>query len=349
MTVQPAGRWRWVLCGVLVVIALAAASFSAVQARFSGSAGPAWRPEGLQGILVHSLAAGHRDGTLLFAGAHGGVYRRDGRGAWRRMLRSGDIWDIDLLADDSTVLAAANDGTIAVSRDGGAHWRRSLVSAAGAYAVTAVPGDSGVILAGAAGGLYRSVDGGRRWQRELATPGSAGDAFVWAPGSRRVVFAGVVAGSPGGSTSVFVSRDAGAHWTVYGHGLRSLSGVMAVAVTSRSSVLAGTMGNALWVTGADGQVWRKVTEVFPPTGDHVAALAADPGTISTIFAGTLGFGVFQSTDTGRHWRNITGDLPASHFATTVLGLVYVPWSHTLYAGTADGVYRLSVGQGRSGS
>jgi hypothetical protein len=73
----------------------------------------------------------------------------------------------------------------------------------------------------------------------------------------------------------------------------------------------------------------------------VATIVTIPGKHPTIFAGTLGFGVYRSTDGGQHWSALSDGLPASRNATIVLSLVYDHQTHTLYAGTSDGVYAMN--------
>jgi photosystem II stability/assembly factor-like uncharacterized protein len=217
-----------------------------------------------------------------------------------------------------------------------------MVAPGGAYALTVAPDNPGRILFGAAGGVYLSRDGGLHWQRRLALPNSAGAAFAWQPGSSRVVFAGAVAGAPRGSIDVFVSRDAGSTWHVFGHDLKSLSGIMSLHVTAGEDVYAGTMGNATWTASLTRGAWRKVAAGMPGSGDHVASIAGVPGHSRTLFVGTLGFGVFRTTDGGRHWVNLSRGLSKAHNAWIVLSVVYAPLQHALFAGTADGVYELKL-------
>ena len=289
---------------------------------------------------MHSLALGHRHPALAFAAAHGGVYRRDENGAWSHVLAQGEIWSVAVLPDDRSLIAGNNDGTVDLSVDAGRSWRHVQVSSGGVYAVSLTPGEPRRVLAGAVGGIFLSTDGGLRWQRRLALPNSAGAAFAWKPSSGRIVFAGAVAGQSGGSTDVFVSRDAGATWHVLGRHLNSTGGIMSLAVTPATEVFAGTMGNAVWkVVGGRG-TWRKSAEGMPPTNDHVAGIASVPGQPKTLFAATLGHGVFRSDDGGVHWTDISSGLSASRNANIVLSLVYSSSDRSLLAGTGDGVYRL---------
>lgn len=306
----------------------------------STNQGSGWRPAGLPGTLVHSIALGR--GNLAFAGVSGGIYRRGADGVWRRVLGSGEVWSVVLLADDRTVFVATGSGNVLVSRNGGVSWQAGpTLSPDGAYAVAPVPGRSNEILAGAGGGIYRSIDGGRSWTRRLRLPGSAATAFAWLGNSRSTVFAGAVAGSVNGSTQVYISRDAGNTWRVFGRGLQSTGGIMSLAVPAVGNVFTGTMGNAAWRAGVTAGAWKKVAGGMPPTNDHVAALLSPPGRPNLVFAGTLGHGVFRTTDGGSHWIDISSGLYSDEQATTVLSLAYDARAHQLLAGTAAGIYALA--------
>src|SRR5205823_4189173 len=99
-------------------------------------------------------------------------------------------------------------------------------------------------------GACRTRVRGDAWRRVQAGEGrlrlrnGAADAFAWGPGSKRVVYAGTVSGGRYGSTLVYVSRDAGLTWRVFGRKLRSTGGVMSLEAMLGGDLLAGTMGNA---------------------------------------------------------------------------------------------------------
>jgi hypothetical protein len=325
---------------VIVALGISTAYVWAV-ASHSTAAGAQWRQSSLRGVLVHSLALGHTHPSLAFAGTSKGVYRRERGQRWDLVFHSGDVWDVALLPDDRTVIVADNDGNVDLSRDAGNHWQRIPVASEGIFAVTAQPGDGGHMLAGGSGGVYRSTDGGLRWKRRLTLPGSAGAAFAWQPGSKSTIFAGAVAGQAGGSTEVYISRDAGQTWQVFGREVQGGGGIMSLALASNHRLLAGTMGHATWSVVGSGGIWQRTAAGMPDGEVHVAAIVTVPGKQPAIFAGTLGFGVYRSVDGGRHWSALSNGLPASRNATIVLSLVYDHRTRTLYAGTGDGIYSLT--------
>jgi len=300
---------------------------------------PAWRQDGLPDATVHSLSIDPRRSGIVFAAAETGVYRRDPRGAWQRVLRANIVWSVQALPDGRTVIAGDQAGTVYISRDLGRHWTGSLVTPMGVYAVSTQPGHPQRLLAGAGGGIYLSVDGGAHWQRRLALPNAAGAAFAWRPGAASTVFAGSVAGAVGGSTRVFVSRDSGLHWRVFGRALGSRGGIMSLAVPT-AHLDAGTMGNRLWTIPLTGGRWQQHAAGVPPN-QHVSGIATVPGPPETFIA-TLGDGVFRSNDGGRRWATASDGRPSVDQSQIVLSLAYAPGEHALYAGTTGGVFRMHI-------
>lgn len=332
-----------VLLGMTILLAEIAVSYrgrGAASAAAPGGTGPTWQLIGLPGATVHSLALSPTQPGTIFAGTETGVYRRQPAGHWVQLLAHRAIWSLAVLPDGHTLLAADQNGTVDISADGGVSWQDHFLNSDGVFAVTARPGVQRILLAGAGSGVYLSRDGGSHWQRRLALQQSAGAAFAWLPGSNRIVFAGVVASGAQGNTQVFVSRDAGTTWLVYGRGLHSAGGIMSLGVSSSGQVLAGTMGQAIW--SASGGTWRQIAAGMPTSNNHVAAIAVIPGAPQQIVIGTLALGVFRSRDGGQHWIRIAHGLPAVGTDQIVLSLAYAADRSTLYAGTFQGIYAIPL-------
>lgn len=336
-------RWLRVnpVLGMGVLLATSVMFFYPVPPELSSSPlSTHWQPAGLLGATVHSLALGSHQPELAFAGTDGGVYRRGTDGAWRLVLAIGSVWNVQLLSDDRTVLAADLSGHVDISTDDGVHWSRRFVQAGGVWAVSVQPGVWNHILAGASGGIYSSLDGGRTWHRRLSLGNAAATAFAWEHHGS-TAFAGTVIGWNRTMPHVFVSRDAGRHWSVFGTGLNSGGGIMSLAVAPPGAVFAGTMGHAAWRAFDRNPVWQQVADGLPATPDHIAALTPVSGHPPVLYAATLGQGAFRSVDGGRRWRTLSTGLPAESGSTIVLSLAYSPRQHRLYAGTINGVYELS--------
>lgn len=289
---------------------------------------------------------GHGHRGLILAATQNGVASRGPGGTWRYLLSDFTVWSVILLPDDHTIVAGDEAGNVLISHDAGKHWLRRQISSQGVYAVTFQPGHPRVLLAGAGGGFFRSDDAGLHWRRTLALPGSAGAAFAWPPGSRTTVFGGAVAGAPGGATKVYVSRDAGVRWRLFGHGLGSRAGIMSLAAGPRHALFAGTMGNRIWRIPLGGIVWRQDASGIP-AGQHVAGIDVVPGHSSRLYLGTLADGVFVSDDAGSHWTSVSAGLPAVDGAQLVLAVAYARREHAVYAATIDGVYRHPVRAGHT--
>jgi predicted secreted protein len=306
--------------------------------RSGGTAQTDWRPAGLAGVTVHSLALGQKDRSLVVAGTEKGIYRRDRSGRWHRLLAVQGVWSVGVAKND-TILAGDEAGDAYIGSHGGTSWRHTNLAPLGAYAVAIAPGSSSRMLAGTGAGIYLSTDAGRHWQLRLPLSNSGAAAIAWQPGSSRVVLAGAVATNNQGSTQVYISRDAGRTWHVFGHDLHSHGGIMSLGITT-SRVFAGTMGKGVWMAPLASGAWRQMIAGMPTVEDHVAGIGILPGTSHRLIVGTLGFGVFMSDDGGKHWMNVSHDSALSRSGGIVLSLAYLRAQHSVLAGTSDGVYEL---------
>jgi photosystem II stability/assembly factor-like uncharacterized protein len=328
-----------ILIGLIALLLAAGVVSVAVFAARSGPA-PAWQRIGLPGITVHSLTFGSGRSAPLFAATESGIYKRTTGGSWRRILKDGSDWSVDVLDGNRTILTGDENGDVDISRDGGRTWQRRFLSGTGVYAVTTQPGSSALMLAGAGGGLYRSTDGGRHWQRTMRLPSSAGTAFAW-PSGAATVYAGVVAGGDDGATQVYASSDGGVHWHQVGNTFASHGGIMSLAAPSGSAVYAGTMGNAIWRVDSLAGTWRKIALGIPPH-QHVAGIAVAPRHARHMAIGTLAAGVLSSESAGKRWQSISSGLPATDGDRIILDVTFDPSGHALYAATEDGVYTHSL-------
>lgn len=326
-----------ILLGEIIISYRGRTDVSAASALDSG---PIWRLVGLPAATVHAVALSPVRSDVIFAATENGVFRRRASGAWNQILAHRATWSLAVLPDGHTMLAADQNGTVDITPDNGVHWQYHFLSQDGVFAVSVRPGDPSTLLAGAGAGLFLSRDAGRHWHRQVLLRQSAGAAFAWLPGSSRTIYAGVVASGAQGNTQVFISRNAGQTWRVYGHGLQSAGGIMALGVSSAGQVLAGTMGHATW--SATGGAWQQVAAGMPTTNNHVAAITVIPGNPQQIVIGTLALGVFRSNNGGRTWINLSRGLPAVGHDQIVLSLAYDAARGILYAGTFHGLYSIPL-------
>lgn len=333
------GPARWAC-----LLTVAACTVGTARAQWPGAFTWEWKPFGLQGVLVRSLAAGP---TVLCAGTQGrGIFCLDGSSTasgWRPAGLDGAtvtwIW-IDPLREQ--VRFAACPGSAGFHRlyrtlDGGVSWTPIDGGFPGGfppyvYAVQGVPGTPTVFAAG--GGLWRSDDLGTTWALLPADPGL--DCLEVAPTDPRTVWSG-------GETVIFSgftlqSRDAGASWkTVWDSRL--------IGDNQTSDVSAHPQQHGLAITGHEGFVLR-TTDDGDSFREVLAAQARffldwDAANPSRAYAAGSPNGggayAFVSRDFGATWQEITGTLlaPRTVFRVeadeTRLGVVY--------AATDDGVWR----------
>ena len=110
--------------------------------------------------------------------------------------------------------------------------------------------------------------------------------------------------------------------------------IQAITLVGTDVLYAGSFGLGLFRSEDRGATWMK-------SGDGVG----DPFILSlatakdgTVYAGTFREGVFRSTDQGKSWRSVNAGLKRKEVKT----LLAV--GDLVYAGTADGVYRLRAGE-----
>jgi photosystem II stability/assembly factor-like uncharacterized protein len=254
-------------------------------------------------------------------------------------------------ANAERVVVGTASGSIYVSSDGGASWRRTAGGLGrGVTALAFDPSASETVLAGTRGdGAWRSRDGGQSWRAEEGTAGRTVRAFGFSSGVD-------VAGTDQG---VLVAHQGGA-WAQAG---LSQVAVTAVAValardparllvggdaiaggggSSQAVVVAGpsastnaaftTQAVPLFTSGDGGQTWAAVSGTAGGSS-IVSVLAAAAPSGSGVLMGTNA-GLFSSSDGGATWQPLTGDgtLPA----TDVTSLAYVPGRSDRYYVASDG-------------
>ena len=325
-------KYAWVLLCVLLLS-------SACDPKGSSRSGQElWQQVGLRGTLIHSIALS--DDTA-WAATNVGLYKRSGTGDWSRLLPGTELWDVQTSSHGQEVVAAGNNGDVYISHNTGATWKIHFLTPLGAYAVTIRPSNPDWILAGAGGGIFLTTDAGLRWHRVEGLGTSAASAFSWIQGSNSVLAAGAIPGPAGRqSPAAVVSHDGGLHWSPLGNGLPS-AGVMALASLPGEGLVAGTMGYGVWVRDSLSR-WRRRSTAMPRANDHGATIVVVPGKSPRIYVGTVGFGVFRSDTAINRWTSVSDGLPSTDGSRIVLSLAYDAKTHSLLAGTSQGLYELSL-------
>jgi hypothetical protein len=303
-----------------------------------------WKPFGLRGLLVRSLAA---TPSVLCAGTHGrGIFCLDLTATWKGWRPAGLdgariswLW-IDPLADQ--IRFAACDGvggfhSLYRSFNGGASWTPIDDAFPGGfppwiYAVQGVPGTPTVFAAG--GDIWRSDDLGTTWN--LLGVGDGEDCLEIAPTDPSTIWSGGEGNFFNGFT--LQSRDGGASW-------RTVWTSAQIGDNQTSDISAHPLLHGLALTGHEGFV-LKTTDDGDTFNEVLAAPARffldwDAANPSRAYAaGSPNYNVgyaFVSRDFGATWQEITGTLLPNRLVTRLeaddarLGVVYIA--------TDDGVWR----------
>lgn len=297
----------------------------------------AWEAAGLPAQAVNDLAFDPTNRHILWAATGAGIWRSiDDQRSWGR--RGTAPAHTSMLAvlpiDGRTVLAAASDGKLYRSTDAGAAWKR-LVRPFGQDPMRVLASSGGVILAGGDDGLFRSTNDGARWHLVFDGAGGGIGSLIWSPVDGRFY-----AGPARRAWRLFSADATGLRWTVVGGAAGPTDGVPALAEMPGAvrRLLAGTGGGRLWAAPYPGGAWQPVPGAIA-AGSTVTALLPDARTLGWVYAGSAGAGAHGSVDGGTTWRSLGRGTPSS-----IQSLVMRPGpTRILYAGTASGVYRLTIG------
>jgi photosystem II stability/assembly factor-like uncharacterized protein len=263
----------------------------------SDDRGKTWRPAGLDGHIVKSLAVSR--------------------------------------AEPGTIYAGTKPPLVFASRDGGTHWteldafrrirsRRLWFSPAEkpytpyVQAIALSPTDPNIINVGIeAGATVRSVDGGNSWTGHLR--GSLRDChtLISHPTNGEWVYE---AGGTGAGAAL--SRDAGRTWTQQKRGLDRHYGWACAADPARPDVwyLSASPG-AMKAHSEDnaqaaifrwtGEGWQRLAGGLPQPLNHMPyALLTDPEAPGEVYAGLSNGEVWHSADYGESWGRLPFNLRA---------------------------------------
>jgi len=221
-------------------------------------------------------------------------------------------FDLPRFTSSSTGVLSADDGSIAITTDGGLHWTRRSTPFAAAETITAVFADArnGWVYAmrhDRAMPIFRTSDGGLTWQRMADVPVRY-PRQAWAADSERIVI--------GGSDPAVAryadaaSRDGGLSWQIvpfsvvsvsrtgvmHGHSVDGVArwmsrdwGASAVQLDERHPVctpvcvldlddplaLASLARLALWRSADGALTWTQTTLQLPPQGAWFEPLLLD--------------------------------------------------------------------------
>jgi len=117
---------------------------------------------------------------------------------------------------------------------------------------------------------------------------------------------------------------------------QSATSIQALAIAGNGAVYAGSFGHGLFRSLDRGGIWK-------PVGNGITdpyILSVTVTTPGIVYVGTFRGGIFRSRDEGKTWQSVNAGLKRLE----VKALMAV--DEELYAGTADGVYRLHESEDR---
>lgn len=274
------------------------------------------------------------DMTVWASGAGGVVLRTvDGGTTWERKNVPGaerlQFRDVHALSRDSAWILSIGNGDasrIYFTSDGGASWNlqfQNTDTSAFYDCITMLDNKRGVVFGDASQGrtmILRTDNGGGNWallpQANVPPPVKGEGAY--AASGRCVVHSGdryvwIATGGP--ESRLFMSTDAGVHWTLHTTPfMRSASGGTSgldFRDTKRGIGVAGDMGNlrgdtasaVVAVTNDGGLTWELRSRPGRPGALYGVTWVPGVGTETAVAAGTGG--VFYTLDAGRTWTTAT--------------------------------------------
>ena len=324
-----------------------AGTFAGIYRTANGGAN--WLPinSGLTNTFIDSIAVDPVTPTRVYVGTHGGFFASDNSGTAWYLSTSGMAAPplAQAIAIDrqnpSTLYSAANFTTdnLYRSTDRGATWSafNTGLPNQGFGAIYDIDaGPTGIFAAMIGVGIFQNGTSisGSQWYNNtngLSPPFNcytvAADPF----GTR-------VFGSDDG-VLVNTSVITGGQWVPINTGLTAHNvSTVAVDPHNPTTVYAGTIDRAFYMSTDGGLTWSANSSGFNPFWGPIFSIAVDPTTPSTLYAGT-GSDVFKSINGGQTWtQSATGMLPA--FIDYVYSVTIDPTnSNVIYATRVDGVYK----------
>ncbi len=236
--------------------------------------------QGLDSLVVASLAMAHNDPNLVYAGTGAGIYKTTNGGVTWGPTGSG-LLPLSLIIDptDPNILYAGFNGDLQKTTDGGDTWVSSAngIDNPLVFSLAIDPYNTSVLYAGTAGtGAFKSVDGGATWNPLNI------DTTVWSlyvdPTNSNVIYAG------SNGNGVYKSTNAGASFVRAGS---PVVGVVLALAKSGNRLYAGTATQGVSVSKDDGATWTN-TRISDGLG-----LVLSVGQDGSVFAGTNFDGVFE--------------------------------------------------------
>lgn len=281
------------------------------------------------------------NGTVLFCGSDGGVYKSTNDGVtWTDLNATLSTLQYMSADYDPTSLlrlyGGTQDNNKESSTNGGNSWTQ-VATGDGGYTVVDPVNTSYVYGQYVNGSLQRSTNFGANFS-EIRPTGSSGGLFynpyAMAPGDHNTIVYGQ---ADLWRTSSAQTATSAAGWTqiaakaVVGGNVASI----AIGASNTGMIYSGTSNGRILATADTGRTWITTTG-FP----YVTGLAIDVTNDSVCYASFSGFSagvhIAKTTDGGTSWVNVTGNYPNIPVLSIALRAAA---PRTIFLGTDLGVYK----------
>ena len=308
------------------------------------------------GLLFLPIQLARANPGAIYVATNNGVFKSTDRGANWTVANSGlagiDVFSLAIDPSNPATLYAGTLGRrVFESANGGQSWTAASSGLTDTIVLSLAidPANPNTIYAGTAtsaffpgSGVFKSVNAGESWTvSNSGLPNAVIEVLEIDPTDPAVIYAGT------NFDGVYKSTDGGQNWTAANSGMNpALVADLAVDPANPATVYAGLMGcsfNCLNPAGVlkstdGGGGWTAVNSGL--TDLQVVSLAVDPDNTNILYSGTQLHGVFRSINGGSTWRQVNPSLSPTSFGISHFPLVIdslIPG--TVYAGTADGVFK----------
>jgi photosystem II stability/assembly factor-like uncharacterized protein len=215
-------------------------------------------------------------------------------------------------------------------------WKSVGPAGGDARAFAAVPGHPDHLYLGTLNSwLYESLDEGASWHRLARIGASDGlvlDSIVVDTADPATLY---VAGWRDSDGGLWVSHDAGRHWSeskgLHGQSIRSF----AQAPSAPHTLFAGTLSGVFRSTDS-GASWSLISPPGSTEIHEVESLAVDPNDPNILYAGTWHL-PWKTEDGGEHWHNIKkGIIDDSDVFSIIIDPVK---PKTVFLSACSGIYK----------
>ena len=147
------------------------------------------------------------------------------------------------------------------------------------------------------------------------------------PKNPQIIYAGDMQGS------IFVSTDAGQHWTMRSHVSSSSITLLSLTVDPSGTKIYASTTTGLVISIDNAQSWQQINSSLLPVDTYTVPVFTSG---KQVYIGTMHHGLFVSNDDATTWRTEGSGLSQ---AIAINAIAYDELQHHLWIATSTGVYR----------